>query len=59
MSQELSAKESMLEQEISCSTPGCLEPAFICQCIKHHNELIQKNIAEEKQHEDHILEPIA
>jgi len=48
-----------MEEKLECSTDNCKEVPFICLYMEHYNEIIQKNIQEEKQHEDHILEPIA
>jgi len=49
----------MNDTKIICSTKDCNEEAFVSLCSKHYNEIIQKNIEEEKVHEDHIMEKIA
>jgi len=45
------------DPKLICSTDGCDEVPFIALCLQHYNEVIQKNVAEEKVHEDHIIEP--
>lgn len=44
---------------LTCSIKGCNKVPAGCFCLQHYNEKIQRNVAEEKVHEDHILEPIA
>lgn len=45
------------DPKLTCSTDGCDEVPFIALCLEHYNEVIQKNVAEEKVHEDHVMEP--
>lgn len=45
------------DPKLTCSVDRCDEIPFIALCTQHYNEIIQKNIEEEKIHEDHIIEP--
>ncbi len=51
--------ENIQDQELACSVIGCTEPVFVSHCLQHHNEIIQKNIEQEKLHEDSIIEQAA